>query len=84
MKKARLIQPNPLPPALGTLLAVHVSPGAIQFFKQVGTVGVLRKPQQTRSSAAEEDGSTRGRDHVPERDRPKFIENDGKAQFSLH
>ena len=46
MKKARLIQPNPLPPALGTLLAVHVSPGAIQFFEQVGTVGVLRKPRR--------------------------------------
>jgi hypothetical protein len=51
MKKARLIQPNPLPPALGTLLAVHVSPGAIQFFEQVGTVGVLRKPQPTPSKA---------------------------------
>jgi hypothetical protein len=46
VKKARLIQPNPLPPALGTLLAVHAYPGAIQFFKQVGTVGVLRKPRR--------------------------------------
>ena len=78
MKKARLIQPNPLPPALGTLLAVHAYPGAIQFFKQVGTVGVLRKPQQTRSSAAEEDGWARGRDHVPERDARNLLRMMGR------